>query len=316
MTSAPAVWPPLLPSEPGGPPERRFSLVIIGDIGIEFRAELTDRRFTELGEDHLTYAPAEALVSGTAVNLARRSAEAFVTVAVVGKIGDDAFTPVIRQSLRDLGVRDLLTVQPGMPNHCTMMLRDRPAGGRPGVRLLVAGDTAPSRLLTAQDVHRHAGAIEAADALFLDGYSLLSPLSRAALLAAARVAHSAGTLVAFDLVPHDVDARLAPAEVLPLLDAADVIISAAGTLARLLGRPPARDSASVRDLLTAVDGDRDPLWLLRFGPTGMEFAAAYQRDTLLLEYPTGYGSGGEHAGYGDRLAVSELYWWLARNSDR
>ncbi len=295
---------------------KRFSLVIIGDIGIEFRARLSDRAFAELTEDHLSYSAAHALVSGTAVNLARQAAGVFRAVSVAGKIGDDAFTPLIRQSLRDLGVQDLLTLERGAPNAVTMMLRDRPAGGGHGVRLLVAGDTAPSRLLSVEDVRRRAPAIRDADVLFLDGYSLLSPVSRTALLAAARIAHAAGTLVAFDLVPHDIHARLAPAGVLPLLAVADVVISAASTLSRLVGRPPVRDSADVRDLLPAIDGvsGRDPLWLLRFGTAGMEFATAYRRGDLLLDYPTGFGTNGDGAGCGDRLAVRELTWWLSRNA--
>lgn len=306
-------WPGVDPS-----PEPRFSLLIVGDVRIEVRAQLPDRRFTDLTADHLGYTAVDGLVAGTAVNLARRSAGVFRSVTVAGKIGDDAFTPVIRRTLHDLGVRDLLTADPGTPNGFTLMLRDRPDPGGHGVRLLVAGDAAPSARLSARDVHRFAPAIEDADALFLDGYALLSPASRAALLAAARIAHPAGTLVAFDLVPHDIHARLAPADALPVLDSADVVISAATTLAHLAGRPPARDSAGVRRLLRALDGmsGRDPLWLLRFGATGMEHVLAYRRGTLLIEYPTGYGTNGERAGYGDRLAVSELYWWLSRRPGR
>ncbi len=314
MDSSPAAWSPVLDDQR----QARFSMVIIGDVRIEFRAQLSDRGFTELTEDHLSYTAAQALVSGTAVNLARHSVGVFHTIAVAGKIGDDAFTPVIRQSLRGLGVRDLLAVQPGMPNGFTMMLRDQPAAGRRGVRLLVADDTAPSRLFSVQDVRRHAQAIRDADVLFLDGYSLLFPVSRAALLAAARIARSSGTLVAFDLVPHDIYRRMGPADVRPVLEAADVIISAATTLARLVGRAPVRDSGGIRDLLPYADdaAGHGPLWLLRFGETEMEFVTAYQRGELLIEYPTGQGTNGACAGDGDRLAVSELYWWLSRRADR
>ena len=57
--------------------------------------------------------------------------------------------------------------------------------------------------------------------------------------------------------------------------------------------------------------DGRPLWLLRFGATSLERVLAYRRDELLLEYPTGYGEGVERAGFGDRLTVCELYWWLS-----
>lgn len=318
MKPAPATWSAVPGAAPPGLPEPRFSLVIIGDVRLEFRARLPDRRFTEITDDHLSYTAAQVLVSGTAVNLARHSVGHFRTVTVAGKIGDDAFTPVIRSGVRGLGAHDLLTVHPGVPNGCTMMLRDHPADGGHGARLLVVGETAPSRLLSEQDVRRYAPAIREADALFVDGYSLLSEISRRALLAAARVARSAGTLVAFDLVPHDIHARLERAEILPVLDAADVVISGAATLAPLVGLPPARTTADVRCLLPLLDdvsgGER--LWLLRFGETGMERVIGYRLGEVLLDYPTGYGTDGEYAGYGDRLAVSELRWWLSRTAGR
>lgn len=307
-------WPGL-----NGPPRPRFCLAVVGDVRIEFRTELADRRFTELTADHLAYTHARAIVAGTAINLARHAVGYFRAITVIGKIGDDAFTPVIRSCLRDLGVADRLSAEPGSPNGFSVMLRDRPVSGGRGARLLIAGEHAPSRRLSAADVRRSASAVERADVLFVDGYSLLGEVSRDGLRAAVRLARTAGTLVAFDLVPHDIDQRLPLEAVLPVLADADVIVTEAPTVAGLLGLPVPRDSAAAHALLPALDraldrmADRRPLWLLRFGETHLEATLAYQRDRLLLEYPTGYRAGMRRTGYGDRLAVSELYWWLSRS---
>ncbi|KAB2385987.1 PfkB family carbohydrate kinase [Actinomadura montaniterrae] len=292
---------------------RRFSLFVIGDVRIEVRAALDGVRFGELTADRLCYAPARALVAGTAVNLARCAVARFRRVSVLAKIGDDGFTPVIRRELRRIGARDRLRVEPGAPNGVTVMLRDGPAGGGPGVRLLVADQDAPGRRLTESEVRSAARAIGRADVLFLDGYSLLSPVSRAALRAAADTAREAGTAVAFDLVPHDIDARLPAADVLPLLSAVDLVIAEVPTLARLLGREVPAGADEVRALARALDDlvPGTPLWLLRFGPTQLERVLAYQRELLLMEYETGYRDGDARAGFGDRLAAWELHQWLS-----
>ncbi|WP_131736766.1 PfkB family carbohydrate kinase [Actinomadura roseirufa] len=305
---SPVRWPGL-----DGAARRRFALFVIGDVRIEVRASLPDVRFGDLAADRLCYAPARALVAGTAVNLARYARGYFARVSVLGRVGDDEYTPIIRRELRRLGVRDRLRVERDAANGVTIMLRDRPRGGRPGVRLLVAEEEAPARRLAESDVRAAATGIRRADVLFMDGYALLSPVSRAALHAAARVAREAGTLVAFDLVPHDIDARLPAIDVLPLLSVADVVIAEAPTLARLLGHPVPVGSGEVRALLPALDRTVPgrPLWLLRFGATALEHVLAHQRERLLLEYPSGYGADVERTGFGDRLASGELYWWLS-----
>ncbi|MGH3243890.1 MAG: hypothetical protein ACRDNL_26155, partial [Spirillospora sp.] len=101
--------------------------------------------------------------------------------------------------------------------------------------------------------------------------------------------------------------------VLPALALADLVISEAPTLARLLGRPVPVTGREARELLPVLDRavPGRPLWLLRFGATSLEHVLAYRRERLLAEYPSGYGDGVERAGFGDRLAASELYWWLS-----
>jgi sugar/nucleoside kinase (ribokinase family) len=305
---SPVEWPGL-----GGAAERRFAMFVIGDAAIEVRASLPDVRFAEVRADRLSYAPARAMVAGTAVNLARCAVRHFRRVGVLAKTGDDGYTPVIRAELRRIGADDHLRVEAGVPNGVSVMLRDRPLGGGPGVRLLVVQDEPPGRRLTAAEVAAEAGPIGAADVLVADGYSVLSPVSRAALEEAARIAGAAETRVAFDLVPHDIDARLPASDVLPVLARADLVFSEAPTLARLLGRPAPAGGDEVRGLLPVLDRDvpGDPLWLLRFGPTCLERVLAYRRGRLLLEYSTGYTGDARRAGFGDRLASCELYWWLS-----
>lgn len=296
-----------------GAAERRFAVLVIGDAGIEVRASLPGVRFADLGADRLCYAPARTVVAGTAVNLARCAVRHFARVGVLAKIGDDDYTPVIRRELRRIGARDHLCVEAGVPNGISVMLRDDPRGGGPGVRLLVVRDEPPGRRLTAAEVAAASAAIADADVLVADGYSLLSPLSRAALAEAARIAGAAGTRFAFDLVPHDVDARLPASAVLPVLARADLVFSEAPTLARLLGRPAPAGGGEVRELLPVLDREVPgrPLWLLRFGATSLERVIAHRRGGPPMEYSTGYAEGAERAGFGDRLASCELYWWLS-----
>jgi len=290
---------------------RRFSLLVIGDVFIEVRADLPGTRFAGLTEDRLVYAATKAVVAGTGVNLARTATGYFRRTALLAKVGDDDYTAVIRRELRRLRVRDLLRVEHHSTNGIAVMLRDQ--AQERGVRLLVAAREGPNRRLTEADVHGAASEIRRADALFMDGYALLAPDSRAALRAAAHAAREAGTLVAFDLVPHDIDTRLPAADVVPMLELADVIITEAPTVARLLGQPESKEPAGVRALLPALDRavPGRPLWLLRFGASSLERVLAHQSERVRLEYPSGYGSGVERAGFGDRLAACELYWWLS-----
>ncbi|MES9541224.1 MULTISPECIES: PfkB family carbohydrate kinase [unclassified Actinomadura] len=305
---SPLAWPGL-----DGVAERRFALFVVGDAGIEVRASLPGVRFAELGADRLCYAPARLMAAGTAVNLARCAVGYFRRVDVLAKVGDDDYTEAIRRELCRIGAADRLVVEPGVPNGVSVMLRDDHGGRGPGVRLLVVQDEPPARRLTAADVRAAAAGIEEADVLAVDGYALLAADSRAALHEAVRTARAAGTRVAFDVVPHDIDARLPASCVLPVLEQADLVVSEAHTLARLLGHPPPADGRGPQDLLPVLDRavPGAPLWLLRFGPTSLERVLAHRRGRAPMEYPTGYAAGVRRAGFGDRLTSCELYWWLS-----
>jgi hypothetical protein len=132
------------------------------------------------------------------------------------------------------------------------------------------------------------------------------------------IARDAGTLVLFDLVPHDVDERLPIMDALAPLPLADVVVSEASTLARLLGLPAPVTADGARALIPSLDAlvPGRPLWLLRFGPSSLEGVLAHRRSELTVDYPSGYREGEERVGFGDRLASAELYWWLFRRAAR
>lgn len=309
-----------LPGLADATPCRCFALTVIGDVRLELRAHVPDRRFAELARDHFAYAPVQPVLSGTAINLARSASHFFQRVDLVAKIGDDAFTDGIRRQIHDLGLGGTLLVQPGMPNGFTLMLRDRPAApdAADGVRLLLASCPAPSLVLSPEDVELAAATLTRADVVFLDGYALLAPLSREALTIAARLARDAGAKVAIDLVPHDLDARMGLEQALPVLAAADVIVTEVATAARLFGLPVPVGFGEVMALPSLLDQrlPKQPLWLLRWGAGGIGNSLIYQRDGVLLGYETGYASLREKAGFGDWLTAGELYWWLSTEASR
>lgn len=144
--------------------ERRFSLTVIGDVRMESRAELADRSFTDLNEDHFAYTSMRATISGSAINLAQHAVRYFRHVDMIAKIGDDAFNPIIHQRLCELGIGNHLVIEEGMRNGLTVMLRDTS-----GVRLLLASDRAPCSTLSEQDVQRKIGVLLNTDAVFSDG---------------------------------------------------------------------------------------------------------------------------------------------------
>lgn len=300
------------------PPEgvARCTLTVIGDARIEFRTTLPDLTFPQLVENCLVYADIGTTVAGTAVNLARQATRYFARVNVIAKVGDDPFTPMIAEHVRQAGAEPILHVAAGTANGVTLVIRDR-AGGRPiGTRLLVAGRPAPSELLSPADIRACADLLAASDIVVCDGYSLLSATSEAALREVLRLVRRGRRPLCLDVVPHDIDGRLEPRRVRAWLAAADIVIIEGRTLARLFGAPlsPRCTREEVLALLPHVPATagRRPLWLIRYGPDGMNDTLVYRAGDICRAYPTGYADEAEPMGFGDRLAAAELSWWLAR----
>jgi sugar/nucleoside kinase (ribokinase family) len=295
------------------PPERRFSMTVLGDVRLEMRTRLPDRSFAELRHDHLAYAPARFLLAGTAVNLARHARRYFGRVEVLAAVGDDGLTPLVREELKELGIGARLHIQRGRPNGLCVMLRDNEGGGvgrGDGVRLLIASDQSPSQELSARDVLDSADLIEGSDILVCDAYSLLSAPSRAAVTQAMTLARNTGVRTALDVVPHDIGARLPADLVWPAIRLADVVVVHVGTIADLAGGPAQVSSGLLATLDAATPGCR-PLWLLRHGEGGMAHVLAYRRDGVAITYDTGYAAAPDKAGLGDLVTSAELYWWLS-----
>lgn len=304
--ASPIRWPGLT-----GVSERRFALAIIGDVRLELRTRLPATSLSTFDADRFEFAPIEPVLAGTAVNLARRAVRYFRSVDVIGVIGDDCYTSGITRQVHDLGVGAHLRIRTGMPNGFVVMLTsggDGP-GPRHGSRVMIASMPAPSLTLTAADVMSWCEPLARADVLVVDGYSMLSAESRAALVLAAVTARRAGARVALDLVPHDLDARVGLADAADVLAAVDLVVAEADTVTRLLGRPR---SARIDELLPALDAFAAVTWLLRFGVNRMDDVLVYRADALRMVYPTGYSDAPEKIGFGDAIFASELYWWLSR----
>lgn len=308
------------------PEEPAFSLAIASDLRLEFRATLRDKRFAEISSNYFTYAPMRAIVSGTAVNLAQKAASYFKRVDIIVKIGDDIFTPLIRDQVEQLGLGGVLAVEEGTPNGFAVVIRDAADrsssnASAEGTRLIIASRPAPSLAFSPADMQAVNDTISASDAFFIDGYSLLGAESQAGVLAMVRTARASGTVVVVDLAPHDMDSRLRWTELLPFLSAADIIMSEAPTLARLLGVSPTVIDDNVKMLLPHLDEKvpGTPLWLVRSGEGMMQDVLGYQQGGIHFNYETGYVEASEKHGFGDIIASGEIYWWLScknRDPDR
>ncbi|HZB26941.1 MAG TPA: PfkB family carbohydrate kinase [Gemmatimonadales bacterium] len=147
-------------SDPGlnGALDRRFSLTLIGDVRLELRAQLPGRSFADLKSSYFDYASMQAMVSGSATNMAQHAVRYFQRVDVIAKVGDDAFGPIIRQHFREYGIGDHLLVEPRTSNGLTVMLHDTA-----GVRVLLASDRPPSSTLSAQDIRQKSRVLTKAD---------------------------------------------------------------------------------------------------------------------------------------------------------
>jgi sugar/nucleoside kinase (ribokinase family) len=166
-----------------------------------------------------------------------------------------------------------------------------------------------ARLSTA-DIAKCRTPIQQADLLVADGYLLLHEDSRRAVLAAARTASIARTRFCLDLVPHDIERYLSVRQVAVCVDKADIVISGARTVARLMSLHasypyPADGILPLARALGRYFDDRIT-WLLRFGDGDMDQVAVCRGGVVRSRYPTGYRECVEKTGFGDRIASTEL----------
>lgn len=247
-------------------------------------------------------------VSGTAVNLARHARRSFSAVDVISCIGTDHFAGVIRSALDDLGVRCHLQEVPDVRNGTSLLVREPDVQGP---RLLVASRATPVSRLSVEHVRGVRPVVEGADVLFADGYLALHEASREAMTEAAHMARAAGVVFCFDLLPHHAERYFSLTDLQEILQASDIVISSARTLARLLALDdpyPYR----VEDVTSLVrrnlsDGPGSgATWLLRFGVKDLQKTAVCRKGEVCVMYDTGYLAAEERSEYGDRLAAREL----------
>ncbi|GAA1014373.1 hypothetical protein Aple_079650 [Acrocarpospora pleiomorpha] len=127
---------------------------------------------------------------------------------------------------------------------------------------------------------------------------------------------SAQSKFCLDLVPHEIDKYLTIAEVSPIINESDYVITGARTIARLLRLPaPYPYPADELDALSGSLAENFPesiTWFLRAGERDIEEAVVAQAGQLRERYPTGYLQTARKKGFGDRLAARELSDALAR----
>jgi hypothetical protein len=274
------------------------------------RTALPEGRFTTIDRDLFVSAPIQALVSGTAVNMAKAAAPLF-DATVIAKIGSDDFTSVIRATASNIDARWRLMQDRDTPNGKIIIVRDAPAPRTPGNRLLISGTPAPSLQMSAADVRTQDQYILHSELFFADCYALLAADSASALSAALDMAGQANALRCLDLVPHDLHEYVDFAFLANYLSRAEVVISSARTLAALLGGNPGTGSFSLHSLaplITRINALDFPVhyWFLRFGVGDMQETVMLSREVPVIHYQTGYINAVEHAGFGDHVAAWEL----------
>lgn len=294
---------------------RRFRVTVLGDVRVDVRTNLRQARFTDMDTDHYESGPIETGLGGTAINFARFSISHFEEVRVVAAIGTDAWTPRIHAAVARLGCGGHLH-HVDRPNSPVIVVRDRAAEGcAAGTRLMVADSRSTHTSLDQTVVEAATEHILAADALALDTYALLSPSSAAGVRAAVELATAAAIPIAIDIVPHNIDAIVAWADMRDLVRRASMVIVEAPTLLRLLGRA-VPDTFTADDAVELVAGLPADLagpthtWFIRFGEGMADETVAISPGHHHVHYRTGYAQTSDVTGYGYRIEAAEMKWWL------
>lgn len=292
-----------------------FDVTVIGDIRVDVRSDLPDRRFVDVATDKQTRAPITVDVGGTAMGFARAAARHFSDVHVIGAVGQDLWTEFILERFA-LSKIDARISAVDAPNSLVIVLRDQPNADHPqGVRLIVSDAETPYGQLDAERIRSHTALIQRGDALALDGYALLNETTAGAADAACEIAVAAGVPVSFDIVPHRIDRFVTMDELRPFLHRSSLITTEAHTLLRLLGRPiPERVTPEfAADLVRSLPDDIagwQRTWLIRYGEGNMDRTTAVSPSHHLVSYHTGYAQASNVAGYGYVVSSAELKWWL------
>lgn len=296
-----------------------FAVTVIGDVRVDVRAHLPDRRFTDLTSDEHRITAVTSHVGGTAMSFARAATPHFAQVQMIGTMGSDSWSDFIQHQCRTDGI-DSYLVEVDQPNGLVIVLRDQGTAENPdGVRLVIAAEESPYGQLDVAKIRSCAELITGTDALVIDGYALLEESSAEALDLAVDLAVGAGVPVCFDVVPHRIDLYLTLDDLRSFLHRSSLISIEAHTLFRLLGLPvPDTISAAIAaDLIDRLPRDLagwQRTWLIRYGYGNMDQTTAISANHHQVTYDTGYSTAATTAGYGYVVGAAELKWWLTNYS--
>lgn len=225
-------------------------VIVAGDAALDVVAR---HRGLVAGGDRK--ATVRTVFGGAGANTAAWLAHLGARPVLVGRVGDDPAGRQVTEDLTRAGVRCALTVDPGAPTCCVVVLVDE-RGGRTmlsdrGAAALSQPDDLPTGLLT---IARH---------LHLSGYALADDSSRPAALAMLAAARDAGLTTSVDPA---VAARLAdfPAWVSGI----DLLLPNTDELAALTGSREATSAQGLLDVAGAVavtDGAAGAAWIDRDG---------------------------------------------------
>jgi len=286
----------------------------LGDIRLELSGLLEHQAFTDITRDRLLYGPLQLTVAGTAVNAARSLARRFAGVTVAGKVGADDIGRLAIAQIRSIGAQPVLISVAHVGTGLSVVLRDAPRDGA-SRRLLVSGIPTPLATLAPADVQVLEPAISSNDLFLTDGYCMLWEQSRQAVVSCLRIARHSGRRACLDLVPHDIDSRLAVTDLSPALELADMVVIEATTLARLLEAPAGSyvEDHAVDGLVPAIaDQPWAPLWMIRYGYGGISTTAVVRRGAVVDRYETGYASvsPAHRTGFGDEVTATDIQRFL------
>ncbi|HVA20518.1 MAG TPA: sugar kinase [Candidatus Micrarchaeia archaeon] len=263
-------------------------VVVVGDVLADVSVHLQ----RPIAEDSDTPAAITLHPGGSAANLAAWLVTLGTESTVVGAIGDDRLGRIQADELERVGVRTRLTVLPDAATGVVVALVA--ADGR---RSLVTSRGAAGRLVPE---HLPEALFRRGAHLHLSGYVLLDPATRAAGLAALRLARRAGMTVSVDPSSSEPLRLVGPIAFRTWTRGVDVLLPNwdEGRVLTGLEDPDAIGAALARTHLEVVMtlGPKGVLWV---GPDGSHRAAALPTPVV------------DTTGAGDAFAGGWLAGWLA-----
>lgn len=295
--------------------KREYTVTVIGDLNVEVSANLDNVRFSDIGEDLLSYAPVHLAIGGTATNFAEAAIDRFAIVNVVGVIGDDLFGKFIVQRLQHKGIRIFCNRVSDSRTGTAIYLRDSTQHVTKGVRLLVIEPGANTKLMEL-DIERHEDALAASNLLLLDGYCFLRNPRRSTSFYVMKYMKDHGVTIALDIVPHHAHTFFSQEFFQKMMENVDVAIAEVRTIRRLIGL---KAEDEVLDDTVAFDTWREiqRLWpqtvfFLRFGAGNISQSMLCYPGNEPLVKNTGYSQDSNPRGFGDRLSANELFDHLSK----